>query len=191
MPPPELGVDMQRRAFITLLGGATAAWLLAAQAQETGRTYRLGGLSAGPRDTPYFVAMFENLRRLGFIEGQNLTVDWHAFALYVDRVSDFAAELVNRTHQLVVFTAFLLQAAAKVCPDALDRPATIVLVQKRCCSFQLSQGEIAVQSQYAIQDHSGFCDHNRQHTAYGDARKMNVIQPIRLGLRGHGHADTT
>jgi putative ABC transport system substrate-binding protein len=39
--------------------------------------------------------MFENLRRLGFIEGQNLTVYWHSFALHVDQVSDFAAELVK------------------------------------------------------------------------------------------------
>ena len=113
MPPPELGVDMQRRAFITLLGGATAAWLLAAQAQETGRTYRLGGLSAGPRDTPYFVAMFENLRRLGFIEGQNLTVDWHAFALHVDRVPDFAAELVKADVDVILASGDLATRAAQ------------------------------------------------------------------------------
>jgi putative tryptophan/tyrosine transport system substrate-binding protein len=113
MPPPELGVNMLRRAFITLLGRATAAWPLAAQAQEAGRTYRLGGLSAGPRDTPYFVAMFENLRRLGFIEGQNLTVDWHAFALYVDRVSDFAAELVKADVDVILASGDLATHAAQ------------------------------------------------------------------------------
>ena len=85
---------MRRRDFI-LASWATIAWPLSARAQEAGRTYRLGGLSAGPRDAPYFVAMFENLRRLGFIEGQNLTVYWHSFALHVDQVSDFAAELVK------------------------------------------------------------------------------------------------
>ena len=85
---------MRRRDFI-LAGCTTIAWSIAARSGEAGRTYRLGGLSAGPRDAPYFVAMFENLRRLGFIEGQNLTIDWHAFALDVDRVSDFAAELVK------------------------------------------------------------------------------------------------
>lgn len=113
MPPPGLGVDMQRRAFITLLGGATAAWPLAAQTQEAGRTYRLGGLSAGPRDTPYFVAMFENLRRLGFIEGKNLTVDWHAFALQVDRVSDFAAELVKADVDVILASGDLATRAAQ------------------------------------------------------------------------------
>ena len=86
---------MKRRDFIIILSGAAAAWPFATRAQEAGRVYRLGGLSAGPRDAPYFLAMFENLRRLGFIEGQNLTVYWHSFALHVDRVSDFAADLVK------------------------------------------------------------------------------------------------
>lgn len=61
---------MRRRDFF-LAGCATIAWSIAARAQEAGRTYRLGGLSASPREAPYYVAMFENLRRLGFIEGQN------------------------------------------------------------------------------------------------------------------------
>jgi putative ABC transport system substrate-binding protein len=89
------------------------AWPLAARAQEAGRTYRLGGLSAGPRDTRYFVAMFENLRRLGFIEGQNLTVDWHAFALQVDRVSDFAAELVGADVDVILASGDLATRAAQ------------------------------------------------------------------------------
>jgi putative ABC transport system substrate-binding protein len=104
---------MRRRTFITLIGGTAAAWPLAARAQEAGRTYRLGGLSAGPRDTYYFVAMFENLRRLGFIEGQNLTVDWHAFALDVDRVSDFAAELVKANVDVIYASGELATRAAQ------------------------------------------------------------------------------
>jgi putative tryptophan/tyrosine transport system substrate-binding protein len=58
---------MRRRKFITLLGGA-AAWPLAARAQQAGRTYRVGGLSAGPRNGPAIVAMFDELRRFGFKE---------------------------------------------------------------------------------------------------------------------------
>jgi putative tryptophan/tyrosine transport system substrate-binding protein len=103
---------VRRRDFI-LASCATIAWPLTARAQEAGRTYRLGGLSAGPRDTPYFVAMFENLRRLGFIEGQNLTVDWHAFALHVDRVSDFAAELVKADVDVILASGDLATRAAQ------------------------------------------------------------------------------
>ena len=104
---------MRRRDFVKLVGGAAVAWPLAASAQVAGRTYRLGGLSAGPRDAPYFVAMFENLRRLGFIEGQNLTVDWHTFALHVDRVSDFAAELVKTDVDVILASGDLATRAAQ------------------------------------------------------------------------------
>jgi putative tryptophan/tyrosine transport system substrate-binding protein len=81
--------------------------------QEAGRTYRLGGLSAGPRDGYYFVAMFENLRRLGFIEGQNLTVDWHAFGLDVDRISDFTEKLVKANVDVIYASGELATRAAQ------------------------------------------------------------------------------
>jgi putative tryptophan/tyrosine transport system substrate-binding protein len=103
---------VRRRDFI-LAGCATIVLPPAARAQEAGRNYRLGGLSAGPRDTPYFVAMFENLRRLGFIEGQNLTVDWHAFAQHVDRVPDFAAELVKADVDVILASGDLATRAAQ------------------------------------------------------------------------------
>ena len=104
---------MRRRDFVKLVGGAAVAWPLAASAQVAGLTYRLGGLSAGARDAPYFVAMFENLRRLGFVEGQNLTVDWHTFALHVDRVSDFAAELVKTDVDVILASGDLATRAAQ------------------------------------------------------------------------------
>jgi putative tryptophan/tyrosine transport system substrate-binding protein len=104
---------MRRRDFI-LGGGATIGWPLAAQAQEAGRTYRLGGLSVGPREAPYFVAMFENLRRLGFIEGQNLTVDWHAFGLRVDLISQYTGELVNAGVDVIYLSGdFAIRAAQR------------------------------------------------------------------------------
>jgi ABC-type uncharacterized transport system substrate-binding protein len=86
---------MRRREFITLLGGAAVAWPLGARAQVAGRTYRLGGLSLSPRSAPYIVAMFDELRRQGFIEGQNLTVVWLEQGMRSDQFSEFAAELVK------------------------------------------------------------------------------------------------
>ena len=93
---------MRRRDFIALVGGAAVAWPLAARAQEAGRTYRLGGLSGSPRNAPYFVAMFDELRRLGFIEGQNLTIDWRRYGPRVDLIPEFVAELV-KAHVDVIY----------------------------------------------------------------------------------------
>jgi hypothetical protein len=72
------GETMRRREFIALMG-ASVTWPFAAMAQEPGRTYRLGCLRAGPRYKPFF----DELRRRGFIEGQNLTVEYRAFGQHV------------------------------------------------------------------------------------------------------------
>jgi putative ABC transport system substrate-binding protein len=87
---------MRRREFIALLvGGAAPAWPLAVSAQEPGRTYRLGGLSPSPRHSPQLVAFFDELRRLGFIEGQNLIIDGRGYGLRIDQFAEIATELVK------------------------------------------------------------------------------------------------
>ena len=83
-----------RRAFIAAFGGA-AAWPAVVWAQEPGRTYRLGGLTPSPRDAPHYAALFDELRRLGFIEGENLTIDWHGYELRIERFPDIAVELIK------------------------------------------------------------------------------------------------
>ena len=93
---------MRRRDFITLVGGAAVAWPLAALGQEAGRTYRIGALSSGPRSSPLMDAMFDEVRRFGFIEGQNLTVYWHQYLKRIDLIPEFAEELV-KAHVDVIF----------------------------------------------------------------------------------------
>src|SRR5690349_11902068 len=85
---------MKRRDLMTLVGSAVVALPLTALAQKAGRTYRLGCLSPHPRAIPFNVLFFDNLRRAGFIEGQNLTIDYRAFAPHIDLISQYAAELV-------------------------------------------------------------------------------------------------
>jgi hypothetical protein len=88
------GGRMRRRDFMTLVGSSVVALPLAALAQKAGRTYRLGSLSPHPREIPFNVRFFGGLRRAGFIEGQNLTIDYRAFAPRPDLISQYAAELV-------------------------------------------------------------------------------------------------
>ena len=89
---------MRRREFIALTGARVSHGRSLRLAQQAGRTYRVGGLSSssGPRNfSPPLVAMFDELRRLGFIEGQNLTIVWRPYGLHIDLATEFAAELVN------------------------------------------------------------------------------------------------
>jgi putative ABC transport system substrate-binding protein len=81
---------MRRREFIALMG-ASVAWPFAAMAQQAGRIYRLGLLILGDRN----VAFFEKLRRSGFIEGQNLKVEYRNYGPHPDLISQYAAELVK------------------------------------------------------------------------------------------------
>jgi putative tryptophan/tyrosine transport system substrate-binding protein len=91
---------MQRRGFIGLLGGM-AAWPFAAHAQEAGRTYRIGFLLPTPRESPAVVALFDELRLNGFIEGQNLTVLPGGFGVPNDQIASVAASLVAASPDVI------------------------------------------------------------------------------------------
>lgn len=94
---------MKRRELITLLvGGAVAAWSLAARAQEAGRTYRIAILTGTPREAPQNVACFDELRRLGFIEGQNLAIDPRGFGLREQQFRETAATIVKSAPDAIV-----------------------------------------------------------------------------------------
>ena len=70
---------MRRREFIALMG-ASVAWPFAAMAQQAGADLSSGLVATVlPRDAPVNVAFFDELRRRGFIEGQNLTVEFRAY----------------------------------------------------------------------------------------------------------------
>src|SRR6478735_8994367 len=95
---------MKRREVIRLVVGAGVAWPLAVWPQEAGRTYRLGVLTFSPRNARYMLAMFDELRRQAFIEGQNLTVDWRECGQQIDLISEFAEDLV-KGHVDVIYAA--------------------------------------------------------------------------------------
>ncbi len=89
---------MQRRAFITLLGGAAATWPQAVLAQQTGKIPRIGVLwhaGSAEEEGPYFRGLIEGLRGLGYIDGRNIILE-HRFPNETpDRFRSMAAELVS------------------------------------------------------------------------------------------------
>ena len=112
--------QLKRRAFIALLGSAAAAWPLAVQAQEPGRTYRLGFLNPSPRHAGPMLALFDELRLNGFIEGQNLEVLPGGFEVGNDNLAELAAALVRAAPDAIIAGPALplraLQAVTRAIP---------------------------------------------------------------------------
>jgi ABC-type uncharacterized transport system substrate-binding protein len=88
---------MQRREFITLLGGAVAAWPLAARAQQGERMRRIGVLTSATADDTEFQAWVgafrQALQELGWTDGRNIHIDYRYTAGNAERTRKYAAEL--------------------------------------------------------------------------------------------------
>jgi putative ABC transport system substrate-binding protein len=66
---------MDRRRFLTALGGGLLAAPLAAEAQPEQKPFRLGAVSAGaPRSSPHWVAFAQRLHELGYVEGKSISI---------------------------------------------------------------------------------------------------------------------
>jgi putative ABC transport system substrate-binding protein len=95
---------MKRREFVTLIGSAAVGQLFqpVARAQEQGRTYQLGIIFGGSRDTPRITAFFEELKLLGFVEGKNLNVVPGGFNLRNDQYMEFARTLTKSNPDVIL-----------------------------------------------------------------------------------------
>jgi putative tryptophan/tyrosine transport system substrate-binding protein len=114
---------MRRREFITLLGGAAAAWPLAARAQQAGRRPTIGFLGTGSSVawTQWTAAFVRRLGELGWIDGRNVTIEYRWAEGRAERYVEVAAEFVRLKVDVIV-------TGGAAIPAAMQATSTIPIV---------------------------------------------------------------
>jgi putative tryptophan/tyrosine transport system substrate-binding protein len=107
---------MDRRAFVTGLGAVLAA-PLAAEGQQAGKVWRIGLLNTSPipvrGQNPIWDSFVNRMRELGYIEGQNLSIEFRTTGGSVDRLPELAADLVRLNVDVLLVPATQAALAAK------------------------------------------------------------------------------
>jgi putative tryptophan/tyrosine transport system substrate-binding protein len=106
---------VRRRKFITLLGGAAAAWPLAARAQQPANLPTIGFLVSGTPSThgQWVAAFVRRLHELGWIEGRTVAIEYRWAEGRTERAAEIAAEFVRRKVDVIVTSATTAVVAAK------------------------------------------------------------------------------
>src|SRR5262245_5932052 len=95
---------IERRKFLATLGGAAAAWPFAAHAPQAARPGgALLGSTAAPDRTLLVTAFRQGIRESGYVEGENVAIEYRWAQDQYDRLSDLAADLIRR--QVTVIAA--------------------------------------------------------------------------------------
>ena len=117
---------MKRREFVTLLGGAAAAWPLAAWAQQRGKLPTIGylGTTTASAWSPWTAAFVQRLRELGWIEGRNLAIEYRWAGARSEQFAEMAAEFVRLKVDVILTGG---NAAVTVKQATSDIPVVFVL----------------------------------------------------------------
>jgi putative ABC transport system substrate-binding protein len=126
---------IERRKFLAMLGGAAAAWPLVARAQQTGMPV-VAFVNAGSSDPPLAAAFRKGLNEAGYVEGQNVTVEYNWLEGQFDRLPAVMADIVRRRVTVIAtpagnYAAQVAKAATTETPIVFgvgEDPVTLGLV---------------------------------------------------------------
>src|SRR3981081_933845 len=121
---------MRRRDFLTIVGGGAIGWPLAARGQQAAKIWRIGFIAH--RYEKFYGPLFEGLRELGYVEGQNLIIERRYAEGRTERFQEFAAEMVRLNVDLIIVVTTPAALAARnatttipiVHPAAIDPVGT-------------------------------------------------------------------